>query len=798
MKNRDRQTWVYLPHLVAVIALASLAMALYAGTYEHPFAFDDNNAVVDNPKVQIREVTWENLRKAAQSRPDGRRPLAFISLALNHAYEGLGSTFSYHLVNNLIHAVTGVLVYALALLTYRQAQELDEGRPVPLTTFRSCGMAIFAAALFVAHPVQTQAVTYIVQRMTSMATMFYVAALLLYILGRRRPWGAGRVLLWLGVPVAFLLAYWSKRIAFPLPFVIPLYELFFFQDLRFAWLKRPQVLAALAVVLLAATGLVIWAMALPGDETKWNPLERLEKGYGQRDFTMAERLYTQPRVVMHYLTLLAWPTPDRLNLLYHFPTSRSLLDPPTSLASLGVILSLIAVAIYGARRQRVLSFAVLWFFIHLALESTILPLEMIYEHRLYLPMVGVAIGFSYVLWTLLWRHPAWATVASCLLVALLSAATVERNTHWADIYEDVIEKNPRPLRALLGRGLAGIKAYERTRDEEHLESAVKDFEEIIELNPSARKSRPGVEPAVYDRHVLDAYVARSEAKGILGFPAEEVLDGYAEVEAIDPTYARIYGSRGNYLARSRRFEAAIEQYTEALERRAERRRKELGQDADTGQAPGETYFSRGFCYEQINQPEKALLDYDRAVAKNPYLGKAYLHRANLLHQQGDAAGALADIEQVLRLNRRDFRALFLRAQIAHEQDRLRDAKRDLTWVIQLNNRHEAAKFALVQLLLSPDRRVRDVPYALQMATLRCRATRNKDYRWLELLARAQASSGRLDQAIATLDKAIDVAPQEAVEALRLRRAEFAQAQRRGTPPGARGGTGARGRTGAGS
>ena len=116
------------------------------------------------------------------------------------------------------------------------------------------------------------------------------------------------------------------------------------------------------LALFAILGLVAWGYL--GNE----PLDRLQSGYTRRDFTMGERLLTQPRVVLHYLNLLAFPLPARLNLAHHMVTSKSLFEPITTVLSVAGILGLLGIAICLARRHRILSFCLLWFFLHLMIE----------------------------------------------------------------------------------------------------------------------------------------------------------------------------------------------------------------------------------------------------------------------------------------------------------------------------------------------------------------------------------------------------------------------------------------------
>jgi hypothetical protein len=140
-----------------------------------------------------------------------------------------------------------------------------------------------------------------------------------------------------------------------------------------------------ALFILGAFGFIIWGQRY---------INVIIEGYAFRSFTMSERVLTQSRIILYYLTLLIFPHPSRLNLDYDFPISRTILDPPTTLISILIIAGLMGYSIWVAKKKPVLSFFILWYFGNLVIESSIFPLEMVYEHRLYLPAVGPFVLFS--------------------------------------------------------------------------------------------------------------------------------------------------------------------------------------------------------------------------------------------------------------------------------------------------------------------------------------------------------------------------------------------------------------------
>jgi hypothetical protein len=140
-----------------------------------------------------------------------------------------------------------------------------------------------------------------------------------------------------------------------------------------------------ALLVLGVLGMIVWGKRY---------INVIIEGYDYRTFTMSERVLTQFRIVLYYVTLLIYPHPSRLNLDYDFPISKAILDPPMTLVSILIIAGLVGYSVWIAKKKPVLSFFILWYFGNLVIESSIFPLEMVYEHRLYLPAVGPFVLFS--------------------------------------------------------------------------------------------------------------------------------------------------------------------------------------------------------------------------------------------------------------------------------------------------------------------------------------------------------------------------------------------------------------------
>ncbi|MDP7740364.1 MAG: tetratricopeptide repeat protein [Lentisphaeria bacterium] len=438
-------------HGFSMLAIAAGVIAAYHGTLACPFIFDDISNIVERPAIAMTRLNAASVGAVLENGQLTNRWAANLSFALNHYIGGFDSMRGWHLVNIAIHLLTGWLVYALGVLTLRQLDRNEDAADRRLGQKSIACTAAAAAVLWVLHPVQIQSVTYIVQRMTSMATMFFLAALCLYIVGRQATSRRRRGICFVLVPLAWLLALASKEIAITLPLVIVIYEWFFFQRLSRDWIARRLGFCIIPFAVIIVVGIIF----LPDE-----PLRPLVEGYKSRDFNMAQRVMTEWRVIVFYLSLLLLPLPQRLNLDHHCELiSQSIFAPPSTVLSLLFILGLLAGAGVAARRYPLPAFCVLWFFINLALESTIINLELVFEHRMYLPTVGIMIG---VAWTFRRHVPTvaavrWAVAAG--VAALLCIATIERNRAWTSnerMWTDCAEKSPKKSRSQnnLGKYLA--------------------------------------------------------------------------------------------------------------------------------------------------------------------------------------------------------------------------------------------------------------------------------------------------------------------------------------------------------
>jgi len=231
--------------------MAAAVFCIYANTLQNPLVLDDLSNILYNPHIRLTQLGLDELRQAGFESPLSNRGVAYVSFALNYYFHRLDVT-GFHILNILIHVATGIFLYFLVKTTLNSPALQSRSETVTWIPFGT-------ALIWLVHPVQTQSVTYVVQRMNSLAAMFYVLALLLYARARRTEQNLPKVFLLAGCIIAGILAVGSKEIAGTLPVIIFLYEWYFHQDLSLGWLKRRMLPIAGAVALLAVLALVYLA-----------------------------------------------------------------------------------------------------------------------------------------------------------------------------------------------------------------------------------------------------------------------------------------------------------------------------------------------------------------------------------------------------------------------------------------------------------------------------------------------------------------------------------------------------------
>ena len=433
-------------NLITFGLLFIFILLIYSNSFQASWHLDDYHNIVNNPHLKINDLKpatlWQTLHawhsQGAYDSARLYRPVPCLTFALNW-YVGLGNVFGFHLVNVLVHFITACFIYftIVALLH----------TPYLLGRFagREHFIALLAAVFWAANPIQTQGVTYIVQRMASMAAMFYIMGMFCYIQGRleiisiRRRWG-----FFVGAGLLFLMAIGSKENAVLWPASIFLIETAFFQDLSCPR-RRLKLLGGTVAVLL---GILIIGVFYFWDGN----FQGILNGYNNRPYTLTERFMTQFRVLIFYLSQIFYPIPQRLSVEHDLIASASLIDPWTTLPAILAVAGLVFGSLFKIHKQPIICFAILFFFLNHAIESSILGLEMIFEHRNYLPSAFLFFPVAVVFDHLLQKYRTDNRSMYILLAAFIplvligfGVGTLTRNLVWSTektLWEDALAKSP--------------------------------------------------------------------------------------------------------------------------------------------------------------------------------------------------------------------------------------------------------------------------------------------------------------------------------------------------------------------
>jgi cytochrome c-type biogenesis protein CcmH/NrfG len=557
----------FLPCLLIVV----VGILAYSNSFDSPFLWDEHDFLVQNPIVKNLAYFWEPSR-AKDLDPDyyiflKTRYIGYLSFAINYKLHRF-NVYGYHFFNLAIHLLNALGVYLLVSLTFNtpflKASSLKK---------HSNLLALFSALLFVSHPLQTEAVTYIFQRHASFVTFFYLAALVFYIQGRlcignQESSHFKSVLYFIFSLLSTLLAMKTKENAFTLPIVILIYEFFFFVGRT-----KTRVLRLLPWLLC----LVIVPYSVPSSLV----ITEIPKG---------AYLFTQFSVILKYIRLLFIPIHQ--NLDYDYPIYHSFFVPQVAFPFL-FHLAVLGVGVYLFYRSRLTipdlrlsSFGIFWFFITLSVESSIIPLQMIIcEYRVYLPSIGWVVTIMTSLWIALEklesRFPELrrkVILSLVLVVIFFSVLTFARNAVWTDevrMWKDVVSKSPNKARGHLNLGIALGK-------QGRIEEAMREFETTLKLNSKEAKAHNGLGMGYHHQGRLDDAIKEYQTalaikpkdanvhinlgivyqrKGLLDDAARE----FRAALLLNPNDASAHNNLGVILGLQGRLDEAIREFKTALE-----------------------------------------------------------------------------------------------------------------------------------------------------------------------------------------------------------------------------------------
>jgi tetratricopeptide (TPR) repeat protein len=490
--------------LSAVMLLCCLGIIIYSNTFCSSFHFDDEPSIVKN--LNIKNLA--QLRLIWDFAPT--RFITCLSFAFNYHLHQL-RVLGYHLFNLAIHLCTTILVWWFILLTFATPEMKNDK-----ITQHANLIAFLSAAVFVSHPLQTEAITYIVQRATSLAALFYLFSLCLYIKSRvlrieKNDSNQNHNLYYAASLIIASVGMFTKEIIITLPLAIVVYELSFLKtQVGLNWRKiLPFFIISLIIPLTLLftksenAGKMVEAIKYAPNIPRWS------------------YLLTQFRVTITYLRLLFIPLNQ--NLDYDYRISKTLFELPV-LASIALLAIIIIAAIRISSRYRLLSFGIFWFFLTLLPESSIIPLQdVIFEHRLYLPMLGYSIFLVSIMYYL-FRNRSIKVMVLILLLTIhwYAILAYNRNLDWKDeftLWNDTVQKSPKKARPYGNRGIANFNLG-------NLDQAISEFNIVIYTNPN----------------YYEAYVDRGNVYVIKGNFIQAFSD-FDKALQINPKYTKAYYNR---------------------------------------------------------------------------------------------------------------------------------------------------------------------------------------------------------------------------------------------------------------
>jgi hypothetical protein len=502
----------------AVVCAATLLG--YLRSFASPFQLDDYTYIVGNPVLE--SPSFNSVVAFGRT-----RIIPFATLILNHHIDA-GDPFGYHVVNFVIHLLVTFAVYRLAMVlcrTPRVQQTWMATQALPL--------AVAAAFVFACHPIQIQAVTYIVQRMSSMVALFYVGSILLYVRARNAQLGLQRgrpALAFAGAALLALAAFLSKENSASLPLVILLTEWTFYPGkgvgkriLRFA----PFLVLTLVIPL---TWYLFGTMRVKAPSGDAPLLEHARYLFNLMTFranprgasSSLEYFWTQCVVIPRYLGLVILPW--GFNIDHDVPVAHDVSAPVA--AGLTLLVALLGFGLFAARRWPLVGFGIVWVFLALSVESSFLPIQdVMVEHRMYLAMPGVAMVAGAIFAQALRSWRTSALLGAATVATLLCVLTFMRNELWREpisLWQDAAAKSPKKARVYANVGTALHHAG-------RLDEAIQYYCLALALDPKSRTAEANAYKAVGEK--MREEVANDPTL-LEGLPIGS--DGTVEMDIPDP------------------------------------------------------------------------------------------------------------------------------------------------------------------------------------------------------------------------------------------------------------------------
>jgi tetratricopeptide (TPR) repeat protein len=707
MKNiimKSKNAWINKTTVLTVCCAAffiAIAGVIYIPALTGDFQFDDYPFIVKN--YLIRDVTRLDLIAQCLDQPS--RFAVFYTFALNYHWWGLNA-FAFHLTNWLLHVLTGWVVYRLSLALLQ-----SPGLQPAYSRRDAFGISLSVALLFLFHPVQTQAVSYISQRFSLMATLFYLSTILFFVKARQvEAVNLKKAGYFCAAGLTALLGLFSKEVVITLPIMLGVVGYYFLRPQQGVKIpltfQKKHVLYA--VTFIAALAVVPALFSFKFSGVLFGP-----KHSGSHEgelITLGPYVLTQFRVWVRFFQLLFWPA--RLTFDYDFPLSRHLLEAQT-LGSLVVLVLLAGMAVRLRKSRPVLSFGLVWFFVTL-LPNLIPRSHVIFEHKLYLVSFGVFLAVMAGLFELL-RAPRIRLAVIVFVLSLFCLLTYQRNLVWHDqvsFWQDAVQKAPRKSRPYMNLGGALVKAGQLDEAQYFLDKALAIDPELWEVwnNKGLIATEQGRYSAAaghFERALAlkPDYEEIVNNRGLMHYRQGEydsALRDFFRATEINPAFeqpyyhiGRIYFTRSDYAKAQQYYEKALDLfpdfykaynglglvYTQAgqYEQAEQSFRQALAIKADVA----EIYSNLGYLSYQQRQFDEALEYFNIALDLNPRFYKAYNNRGNVYQLQKKYDQALQDYSRTLSLQPEYAQAYSNRGVTYRTLGRLELALKDLDQAVRI-------------------------------------------------------------------------------------------------------------------
>ncbi len=599
--------------------LLCLAAIIYWPSFHAPFQYDSVTLIHILPKNPLWDIPkiWQW---------DPSRFFPHLTFTINY-YFFRTDEFSYHLVNFFIHLGVALIVYFFVREILRTGRQING---------KDSLIATAVALVFLVHPIQTSAVSYVVQRSALLATLCYYSSMHFYLISRLR---SSKRHYTISLLAAYLGAL-CKPIIVTLPLSLFLLEGCFLQ-------KNPkpikEILRKIFPFLLILPLVRFLLILLQQGQVSFGHLFSLP--HETRAYSVQEYFLTQLNVLMTYLRLLF--APFHQNLDYDYPLSQGFLSYPTYFSFLMLsMIAFFAVKIY--RRIPLITFCIFFFFISLSVESSFFPIkDLIFEHRLYLPMLSFATFIVVILQRILKTDKSFVMAMASLLI-FLGVLTYQRNLLWSDriaFLKDVAEKSPLKARSHLSLGLA----YADEKDYGH---AIGAYSQALLLNP----------------RYLDAH----ENRGIAYLALKKIdlaLRDFDTAIGIDPNFHETYLYRSAAYYQKKQIEKSIEDLNKAILLNARY---------------AQAYFNRSEIYRNQGKYDNALRDLAQAIEIVPYHADAYNNRGIILAEKGLLLLALQDFNNAVGIDPGNGNYYSNRGIIYLKLNQMKNAEEDFKRATKLN------------------------------------------------------------------------------------------------------------------